>query len=223
MDRSELWWDRDVKCCKSRAKLPRCIFSPLRGHLLPSFVCGLTSLWPLGKFFGISLVSIDQKAEDNIRHHLRPIAEISLLPCDPPTLCTHQSTGKFLIHDFLCSVTMQTSWNCYHVRMQYLGNLKLYFLTRVTLNCLQNKPSLLFLWAESCLCQYSLKSHWKWTIPWQCKTNKTWWWYMEEKRRAVSEIYEMMEKMDPCSCLLRHVGWDPKALWFMMGRNVSRG
>lgn len=167
--------------CQSRVKVSwassvpfRVIYCPplqVTWHLCDPLVNSL-------EYVNRILLSTSQKAEEAIRQHVRPRVEIPPRLWGTPTLHTHQCPGKdppaslghtylthspmpwksVSIHNFLCSVTMKTSWNFCHVRMWYLGNLKLYFfLTRVTLNWLQNKPSLLFFWGENYLYQYGLK------------------------------------------------------------------
>lgn len=49
----ELQWCRRGEYWKSKGKLYRAILSSLARHLLPSSVCALTSLWALGKSFGM--------------------------------------------------------------------------------------------------------------------------------------------------------------------------
>lgn len=56
-------------------------------------------------------VCTSQKVRDVIRQHLERLAEIFLFFCDVSTnVCE-----SVLMYDVLCSVTMKTSWNCYHI------------------------------------------------------------------------------------------------------------
>lgn len=139
-----------LECCQSRVRfswvssvLFGAIYWPplqVTWHLCDPLVNSL-------EYVNRILLSTSQKAEEAISQHVRPIAEIPPRLCGTSTLHTHQCPGKYspaslwhtylthspipwksvYIHDFRCSVIMKTSWNCCHVRMWYLGNLKLYF------------------------------------------------------------------------------------------------
>lgn len=122
-------------------------------------------------------------------------------------------------------LSWKTPWTWYHVRTWCLGNLKLYFLTRVTHIWLQNKSSLLFHWDENCfLRQHSLKTHQKWATPMKHKETNMVVVYKQNRKEGTSQGYMRWRRK-----WMTHHDWGSrwvetrKSLWFVMGETWAKG
>lgn len=80
-----------------------------------------------------------------IRWHLNHIAEFSASCCDLPTRYYSNVLKAMLVCDFLCSMTIQTSWDCFHIGVENL------FLDHGHLILVPEKKKLMYcsIWGES--------------------------------------------------------------------------
>lgn len=110
----ELQWLWGLEYCRPRAIITNDLGFPWPP--LSLFEYEATSLRLLGRSFGI----YEWILVPTIRWHLNHRAEFSAFCCDLPTWYYSNVLKVMLVYDFLCSVTIQTSWNCSHIGV---GNL----------------------------------------------------------------------------------------------------
>lgn len=138
----ELYYCKELECCRSSAKLPEANFSSLKSYSLPTSVSDLTSLWlPSKPFWNVitdheflptqklRMSALEIYSRDDPHFSVTSLPDISTnalgkcLICDILLICSYRSFTKL----FPCwNMAVGSSWIC--------GPLLFIFVTRITLS-----------------------------------------------------------------------------------------